>query len=154
MLQGKDSRRISIRKDSVRYSNKKRNNNLVASLAKYLSGSFKVCNFAEELGLLQARMSVTEVLAAKTWVAAEGRCSNRFNTKRKMIGYFANGVAESSMKLPETGIFPFVNKNSNNNRLKVEGSSLHRLSAKRQLALENEANSLKFNHKSNSSHAL
>jgi len=36
--------------------------------------------------------------------------------RRKTIGYFASGAAGSSMKLPETGISPFVNRNSNNNR--------------------------------------
>ena len=130
----KVSKKINIQKGKDRSSSKKQNNKQVASLVRYLSGSCRVCNFAEALELLQVRTSVTGVLAAKTWEVAAGRCNNKSNTKKRTIEYFASGVAESSMKLPETDIFPFVNKNSNNNRLKVEGSNLHKLSANRQLA--------------------
>jgi len=55
-----------------------------------------------------------EAEVEKRLVAAVDKCSS--STKRKTIVYFANGVAESSTKLPETGTYPFVNRNSNNNR--------------------------------------
>ena len=141
-------KKTSIQNDSGRFNNRKQKSKHQTSQEKSLSGSYKACNSAVVWELLLPRMSVTVAGAEKKWAA--DKCSSKCNTRKKTTGYFASGAAESSMKLPVTGTSPFANKNSNNNRLRVEGSNLHRLSAQPRLALESEANSLKFNHNSNS----